>query len=199
MHRLLKTRSKASDMTSPFSMAAAKAQRIRPPPEDDKGRRESEDSEMLYDDAQTLKPPRTEDIVYDNASAIPKVPENSKHIYRNETGMNTTDDEDLTYEVAFPVTDTNEEYEYVANESISSVRELQSNNNDSDGVSMRSGVSEYGANAPKHRWHIPAADAKAQVINSPALFHYLLANLKTAKLCVRLSLNKKNRPYDMAA
>uniref|UniRef100_A0A0P5VA83 Uncharacterized protein n=1 Tax=Daphnia magna TaxID=35525 RepID=A0A0P5VA83_9CRUS len=166
MHRLLKTRSKASDLALPFSMAAAKAQRIRPPPEDedDKSRKESGDSDIMYDDAMTVKPPRAEEIDNDDASAIPQDSENSKHVYSNETGAKTTDEEDLTYDDAFRVIDTNEEYEYVANESISSVRELQSNNNDSDGVSMKSGVSDYGANAPSHRWHIAAADAKAQAL-----------------------------------
>ncbi|KAI9557563.1 hypothetical protein GHT06_017391 [Daphnia sinensis] len=166
MHRLLKTRSKASDLSLPFSMAAGKAQRIRPPieDEDDKSRKESVDSEIMYDDAMTVKPPRAEEIDNDDASAIPQDSENSKHVYYNETGVKTTHEEDLTYDDAFRVIDTNEEYEYVANESISSVRELQSNNNDSDGVSMKSGVSDYGANAPSHRWHIAAADAKAQAL-----------------------------------
>lgn len=161
-------------------MAAAKAQRIRPPPEDedDKSRKESGDSDIMYDDAMTVKPPRAEEIDNDDASAIPQDSENSKHVYSNETGAKTTDEEDLTYDDAFRVIDTNEEYEYVANESISSVRELQSNNNDSDGVSMKSGVSDYGANAPSHRWHIAAADAKAQVKSHSRLPPFFSDNFK---------------------
>ena len=161
MHRLLKSRSKASDLASTFSV---KAQQNRSPSdEDNKSRRESEDSDILYDDALTVKPPREEELFYDDASAIPKDSEKFSSIYTNETSIKVVEEENLVYDDAFRVNDTNEEYEYVANESISSVRELQNNNNDSDGISMKSGVSEYGANAPIHRWHITVPEAKARV------------------------------------
>lgn len=64
----------APPIANPFSMAAAKAQRIRPPPEDedDKSRKESGDSDIMYDDAMTVKPPRAEEIDNDDASAIPQ-------------------------------------------------------------------------------------------------------------------------------
>jgi hypothetical protein len=172
MHRLLKSRSKASDLASTFSMAALKAQQTRSTSdEDSKSRRESEDSDILYDDALTVKPPKEEELFYDDASAIPKDSENvSNNMYTNEKVVKVPEEENLVYDDASRVNDTSEEYEYVANQSISSVRELQNNNNDSDGMSMKSGVSEYGANASIHRWHITASEAKAQVYSALHLF-----------------------------
>lgn len=36
-------------------------------------------------------------------------------------------------------------------------------NNDSDGISLRSAISEYSSNCPNSKWNIPAAEAKMQV------------------------------------
>ena len=162
MQRLLKPRSKASDMTSAFTLGAAKNRSI-PNDEDDQSRRESGDSDILYDDAAAVKPTTEAELTYDDATTSPKYEgkpiytnENSKHLYTNEKPSANE-----VYDDASHIHVSNEEYEYVvSNENANS---LINNNNDSDGVSLKSGVSDYGANAPSHRWHITTADAKAQV------------------------------------
>lgn len=153
-------------MTSAFTLGAAKNQSV-PEDEDDQSRRETGESELLYDDAVTVKTTTEEEFTYDDATTIHKDGGNVKPIYTNEISKHLYTNEkqtmDEVYDDASQIIVSNEEYEYVVNDNASSQRELHNNNNDSDGVSMKSGVSDYGANASSHRWHITAAEAKAQV------------------------------------
>ena len=119
-------------------------------------------SSALYDDASAAAP------CYDDASKASAKTVEVSVCYDDVSGilLTTPDDEDddITYDDvsggppptlmdSLPPPPPVEEYEYVDDV-----------NNDSDGVSVKSGASEYGtASSPNRRWHISTSDAISQV------------------------------------
>lgn len=165
MQRLLKPRNKTSDS---FSLTAAKNQNRSAPKnvkegEDDQSRRESGDTEIFYDDAETVRASRAESgkeepATYDDVSGFPTLTKKSKKSVTSKPPPSVDLYDDASQII--PNKEPEEEYEYVVN---GGSPESQNNNNDSDKVSMKSGISNYGASATSHRWHISASEAKSQV------------------------------------
>ena len=108
-------------------------------------------SQIIYDDATTLKAPsflreldtsrfltaETGRVIYDDAfGSLPALLSSSSLVA--------------------------EEYDLVDD---SASEGTAHNNNDSDGISLKSGASEYGASGPSNtQWHVPATETKANVI-----------------------------------
>lgn len=171
MQRLLKPLNKASDS----SLTAAKNQnrseaKNAKEGEDDQNRRES--GNYCYDDVASMKasvPPRAdmakeEAFTYDDASGfhtfnVPALAQKPKI-----SDSKSSSELDIYNDASQVIVNDQpcEDYEYV-NANGTSTPELHNNNNDSDKISMKSGVSSYGATS-SHRWHIAAAEAKSQVI-----------------------------------
>lgn len=163
MQRLLKTRSKTIESDLPAKKLIEFNPNDEPNNKDSRKPKENEDlQEVLYDDASTVKVSRPEECLYDDASPVPNSPVKSNKPTSNPP---STVKEELYDDATTTILsmETSEDYEYVANESVPG-QESHNNNNDSDAVSMKSGISSIGANASSHRWHITAAEAKSQVI-----------------------------------
>lgn len=108
-------------------------------------------SQIIYDDATTLK-----------ASEKSFLQELGASRFHAETGHVIYDDAFGSLPVLVPSSSVAEEYDLIDD---SASEGTAHNNNDSDGISVKSGASEYGATGPSNtRWHVPASDTKAHVI-----------------------------------
>lgn len=174
IHRLLKSRSKLSDSSY------ALAKKASTDSEDDRSRRENEESE-IYDDATAVKTSRTDNnspdcvktafnnltqnepsedgIIYDDTSVTKqKVDENNSVNNNNKNPPN----EEIVYEDACSMAETCEEYEYVKIAD-PSAQKSQNDISEHDDVSLKSGTSDYAMNISSHRWHISVSEVKPQV------------------------------------
>ena len=110
-------------------------------------------SQIIYDDATTLK-----------ASEKSFLQEFSTSRFHAETGQVIYDDAFGSLPALVSSSSVAEEYDLIDD---SASEGTAHNNNDSDGISVKSGASEYGAAGPSNtRWHVPAADTKANVIHN---------------------------------